>query len=469
MAATHSVVLTSICAYLLLLLGIGIWVSRHNQSSSDFFLGDRRLGPWVTGISYSASASSAWTLLGVSGAAFSLGPAVIWVALGSFSGMIVAWRWVSRPLLDASHRHQLVTFSDYLTHGIPDRDRRQLTRSIGAIILIAFVFYIAAQFQGAGLAFSNTFALDSQWAIVAGAVIILVYTWLGGYWAVSLTDAIQGLVMGAAALALPVATWLEFGSDPALRAQLVPSISGITQTLGEGFTLAGLGFALGSLGISLGTFGQPHLMVRFMSLRDNEARRRAGMITVIWYLIVFSGMVFSGLAARALAIEADNPEHIFFALSETVLSPLAAGLLVAAVLSAIMSTADSQLLVCASTLSHDLSTSASQRPQPAALRNGRLAVMAVVVLALLVALFLPAPIFSRVLFAWSALGAALGPILFSRLLHWRITPSQHGWGVWLGFLLTVCLSLLPNSPGDIAERLLPFAVHLLFLAHVRRR
>lgn len=469
MMATHSVVLIAICTYLLLLLGIGIWVSQRNQSSSDFFLGDRRLGPWVTGISYSASASSAWTLLGVSGAAFTLGPSVIWVALGSFSGMIVAWHWVSRPLLEASHRHQLVTFSDYLTHGVAEADRRQITISIGAIILIAFVFYIAAQFQGAGLAFSNTFALDSEWAIVAGAVIILVYTWLGGYWAVSLTDAIQGLVMGAAALALPVATWLEFGADPALRAQLLPSISGITQTLGGGLTLAGLGFALGSLGISLGTFGQPHLMVRFMSLRDDTARRRAGMITVIWYLLVFSGMVFSGLAARALLIETDNPEHIFFALSETVLSPLAAGLLVAAVLSAIMSTADSQLLVCASTLSHDLSASAGQQPRPAAVRNGRLAVVAVVVMALLVALFLPAPIFSRVLFAWSALGAALGPMLFSRLLHWRIAQTQHVRGIWLGFLLTVCLSLLPNSPGDIAERLLPFAIHLLFLAHVRRR
>jgi Na+/proline symporter len=225
---------------------------------------------------------------------------------------------------------------------------------------------------------------------------------------------------------------------------------------------------LGSLSISLGTFGQPHLMVRFMALRDHCARRTAARITLVWYLVVFSGMVLTGLVGRGLIDSLDNAEQIFFVLSEQVMPPLAAGLLLAAVLSAIMSTADSQLLVCASTLSHDLMH--PQRADDANMLNrGRVAVVAVVILALGVALYLPAPIFSRVLFAWSALGAALGPTLFAKLFGWQIPDPHRVAGIWLGFALTVVLSLSPDTPGDILERLLPFTVHSIFLILVRRR
>ena len=233
-------------------------------------------------------------------------------------------------------------------------------------------------------------------------------------------------------------------------------------------TLSAIGFAIGSLAISLGTFGQPHLMVRFMALKDHLARRTAARITLIWYLVVFSGMVLTGLVGRGIFDSLNNNEQVFFALSEQVLPPVLAGLLLAAVLSAIMSTADSQLLVCASTLSHDL-TDEALKGSPRLLRRGRWAVVIVVVLAVLVALFLPAPIFSRVLFAWSALGAALGPTLFARLLGWQIPDGYRVTGIWMGFGLTVVLSLLPNAPGDILERLLPFAVHSVLLIWGRRR
>ena len=179
-------------------------------------------------------------------------------------------------------------------------------------------------------------------------------------------------------------------------------------------------------------------------------------------------MVLTGLVGRGAFDSLNNNEQVFFALSDQVLPPVLAGLLLAAVLSAIMSTADSQLLVCASTLSHDL-TDEALKGSPRVLRRGRWAVVIVVVLAVLVALFLPAPIFSRVLFAWSALGAALGPTLFARLLGWQIPHSYRVTGIWMGFGLTVVLSLLPNAPGDILERLLPFIVHSLLLTWVRRR
>lgn len=464
-ADVSTIVLIAVVGYQCLLLAVGLWASRRTHSSSDFFLGGRKVGPWVTGISYSASASSAWTLLGVSGAAFAIGPSVVWVALGSLSGMVVAWWWISPRLLEASHQQQLTTFIDYLFE--PNQHRNNtLLWSSAVIILIAFVFYVAAQFQGAGLAVTEVFAVSDTLAILCGAAVILIYTWLGGYWAVSLTDTIQGVVMCLAAIALPLGTVISLGGVGAvveiidLSSQRFPEI--------HAATLSTIGFAIGSLSISLGTFGQPHLMVRFMALKDHAARRTAARITLIWYLVVFSGMVLTGLVGRGIFDSLNNNEQVFFALSEQVLPPVLAGLLLAAVLSAIMSTADSQLLVCASTLSHDLSTEAL-KGSPRVLRRGRWAVVIVVLLAVLVALFLPAPIFSRVLFAWSALGAALGPTLFARLLGWQIPEVYRVTGVWMGFGLTVVLSLVPNTPGDILERLLPFVAHSLLLMRVRRR
>ena len=210
-ADVSTIVLSAVVGYQCLLLAVGLWASRRTQSSSDFFLGGRKVGPWVTGISYSASASSAWTLLGVSGAAFAIGPSVVWVALGSFSGMVVAWWWIAPRLLEASHQHQLTTFIDYLCDPNDNHPSESLVRSAAVIILIAFVFYVAAQFQGAGLAVTEVFAVSDTLAIVCGALVILIYTWLGGYWAVSLTDTIQGVVMCLAAISLPLGTAISMG------------------------------------------------------------------------------------------------------------------------------------------------------------------------------------------------------------------------------------------------------------------
>ena len=195
----------SVLDYQIMLLGIGLWASRRTKSDSDYFIGNRQMEPWITGISYSASASSAWTLLGVSGAAFTLGPAVIWVALGSFSGVIVAWTWVAARLLEASHQRELTTFTEYLTSDVSAADRTAIVRSIAAVTAIAFVFYIAAQFQGAGLALSESFAISNGFAIFVGGTVTLMYTWIGGYWAVSVTDAVQGAVWVSLRLHCPSA------------------------------------------------------------------------------------------------------------------------------------------------------------------------------------------------------------------------------------------------------------------------
>ena len=305
-------------------------------------------------------------------------------------------------------------------------------------------------------------------AILLGAFIVLIYTWLGGFWAVSVTDAIQGTVMAAAAILLPLAAWHFIGGFHGFVEGLVAvsTPEQVSLSAGNGLLLGG-GVILGGLSIGLGTYGQPHLIVRFMALRDDAARRQAALITAVWYVIVFVGMVFVGLAGRIINTELVDSERVFFDVANNVFPGLLAGLITAAVLSAIMSTADSQLLVIASVLSHDLKL--EQRFPHARLLIGRLAVLAVVVVATLVALFVPAQIFARVLFAWVALGAAFGPLLFARLLRWQILPGAQLAGIWLGFGLAIVLSWLPNTAGDVAERFLPFAIHFLFLFLMRRR
>jgi sodium/proline symporter len=463
-----TVVIATLVAYKLLLLGIGWWAKSRNRNEEDFFLGGRGLGPLVAAISYSSSASSAWTLLGVSGIAYVLGVSALWIAAGSFTGMLVAWFWIAPRLMSFSRRHNQITLTDLLAHDSSGKMRRAIVVVASVIVIFSFTFYVAAQFQGAGNSFASTFSISMNESILIGAAIIMIYTMLGGFWAVSVTDTVQGLLMALTAVLLPIAALNAVGGfsgfAEGLRAVSTPDQLSWT---GGNAGLVAMGAILGSLGIGFGTYGQPHLLVRFMALRDEKAMRQARLITIAWYSLVFLAMLFIGLAGHILHNAIDNPENIFFVLTESLFSPLIGAVVLAAVLSAIMSTADSQLLVAASAISHDLGLGRGN-----ARRNlliSRLTIAGLVLLAVLVALFLPEKIFSRVLFAWSALGAAFGPILFCRLTGLKVRPGGVLASIIAGFALSVLFYLMPNTPGDVLERLAPFAIALLIaLASVWR-
>ena len=456
-------VLATLVLYQLLLLGIGWWAKYRNRDESDFFLGGRGLGPLVAAISYSSSASSAWTLLGVSGIAYLLGISAVWIAAGSFSGMLVAWFWIAPRLRRFSREQDLITMTDVLVYGCDHGMRRAIVISASVIIVFSFTFYVAAQFQAAGNTFATTFELPMGDSILIGALIIMIYTMLGGFWAVSVTDTVQGLLMALTAVLLPVAALIEVGGIggfmDGLRAVSTPAQLGWS---GANAGLAALGFVLGSLGIGFGTYGQPHLLVRFMALRDERAMRQARVITISWYSLVFLAMLFVGLVGHVLhAAAVDNPENIFFLLTTSLFPPILGAVILAAVLSAIMSTADSQLLVAASAISHDLGFG-TRRPLRQLLIS-RLTIAALVALAVVVALYLPERIFSRVLFAWSALGAAFGPVMFFRLAGVTVRPGAVLAAILAGFGLSVLFYLLPNTPGDVLERLAPFLIASLIL------
>lgn len=471
-----TVILITLIVYKLLLVAVGLWAQRRTHSATDFFLGGRALGPVVAAISYSASSSSAWTLLGMSGAAFVMGVSAVWFVVGAVGGMVLAWGLIGPRLLDMSHRHQLMTLPDLLAFGVDGRWRGAIAVLAAFIILFAFAFYVAAQFQGAGQTFHDSFGISMSGSIVLGAVIILIYTLLGGFWAVSVTDTLQGLLMALAAILLPVAALIEVGGFEGfvqgLRAVSRPDQLSLS---GANSGLVAAGFVLGILGVALGTFGQPHLLVRFMALRDQKALRQARVLTVLWFLLVFGGMCFVGLVGHILLPDLAQPEALFFALTDYLFSPLIAAVLVAAVLSAILSTADSQLLVGASAVAHDLGL--TRRYPLHRLLISRLAIVAMVGLAVWVSLALPASIFDRALLAWTSLGAAFGPLVIFRIAGIAVKPQGAFLAIVIGFGLAVFFHFNPGGfvqavihpelPASLFERIGAFLAGLLILAATR--
>ena len=457
-----TLILATLVLYKLILLGIGFWASSRTRNHEDFFLAGRGLGPVVAAISYSSSASSAWTLLGLSGMAYVIGVSVFWLMGGSILGMLIAWFWVAPRMQAFSRKHGYITLTETIIHDCSGPMRRAIAVLASAVVIFSFAFYVAAQFQGAGNTFASTFDMSMRDSIITGATIIMIYTLLGGFWAVSVTDTLQGLLMALTALLLPIAALVELGGVAEFFAQLraVSSPEQLSLT-GGNLGLAALGVVVGNLSVSFGTYGQPHLMVRFMALRDEKALRQARIIGIFWYFVVFSGMCFLGLAGHILHPAVSHSETVFFVLTESLFPPLIGAVLLAAVLSAIMSTADSQLLVAASSATHDLGLGRNLAQR--SLLISRLTVVALVVLSVLVALYLPEDIFSRALIAWTALGAAFGPSLILRLAGVPLKPIGVLLSIATGFGLAIVFYTLPDTPGDILERLAPFACSLAVL------
>ena len=456
------VVLATLVVYKILLILIGLWAQRRVSSEQDFFLAGRQVGPWVAAVSYCASAASAWTLLGMSGLAFAIGLSALWVALGAVLGCAFSW-WVVAPRVMAiSGRQQLLSATEFIALGTSGRQRQRIIALVSAIILFCFLIYIASQFQGAGNTFAATFDMTSGSSIALGGAIILLYTLLGGFWAVSVTDTLQGLLMILAAIVLPVAALVELGGPVAFWSALTARAGDQYMSLtGGSMGLLAAGMVAGSLAVGVSSLGQPHLVARFMALRDARALRLGQIIATGWYAVVFFGMCLVGLAGRLLAGATENPEQIFFALNAALFPSVLGAVLLAAVLSAIMSTADSMLLVAGTTVAHDMGVTGRHRAH--ALLISRLVIAALSVAAILVAIYIPATIFQRVLFAWVAIGSALGPVILCRALGRAPLPSRILPAIATGFAAAVACYLLPDTPGDLLERSLPFALGLAVL------
>lgn len=458
--SSTTAVLVTLVLYNAVLVGVGLWARDRNQGVEDFFLAGRGLGPWVAAVSASASSSSAWTLLGVSGAAYAWGLPALWIFPATVGGFLLNWVWVAPRLQTLARQENAVTLSAVIAPPDIGRMRQTILRVAAAIIVFCFTFYIASQFEAAGKAFESVFGLSKQTSILIGATIVLAYTLLGGFWAVSVTDSLQGGLMVVAAVVLPVVALQAVGGFDAMGAGLA-EIGSAGSPLGNGALagISGVFFVLGLFGIGVGYPGQPHVVNRFMALKDRTSLRQGRVIAIAWAVVVYAGMLLLGLSARVLFADLGDSEQVLFKVAGELLPPVIAGVMLAAVLSAIMSTADSQLLVAASAISYDWNL--ANKNKTAGMGSTRGTVVAVLILATVLALVWRADIFSRVLFAWSAAGSAFGPILIMRLLGRSVRASATFGAMLVGFGLTVIIAWAPDTPGDVAERLVPFICALV--------
>ncbi len=454
-------ILVTLVIYKIVLILIGLWANKRTKSTSDYFLGGRKLGPWVAALSASASSSSAWTLLGVSGAAYLWGLPAIWLFPATLSGFMINWFYIAPRLSVHGAKVGAITLTDVLAKDDNGFSIKELRWLASVIILFCFVFYIASQFDAAGQSFQSTFGMDKNISIILGAGIILIYTLLGGFWAVSVSDTIQGIMMALSAIILPIVAVSQAGLGNIVASFSNQSIFSSPSGMGG---IVALGFIFGTLGIGIGYPGQPHVVNRFMAIEPGEKVRQGRMIAIGWALIIYPGMIFLGWAGRIL-MDIAGHEQILIVMGNQLLPPVLAGIILAAVLSAIMSTADSQLLVAASSVSHDLKSSGEEF----SLNQTRIVVAVICVIAVFMAIFVDKSIYSRVLFAFSAMGAAFGPLLIGRM-QGGVPKNNAISAMAVGFFGTLLFYYSDMKPeGNPLERLIPFSLAFIIVQMGRKK
>lgn len=442
MTASTPLVITFII-YIAGMLLIGFFAWRATKNFDDYILGGRRLGSVVTALSAGASDMSGWLLMGLPGAIFIAGLSESWIAVGLTLGAWFNWKIIAGRLrVQTEFHNNALTLPDYFTSRFEDRSK--LLRVISAaIILIFFTIYCASGIVAGARLFESSFGMSYQTALWAGAAATIVYTFLGGFLAVSWTDTVQAALMIFALLLTPIMVIFAVGG--------IPDALTVIRAHGPGFTnvmnqLDILG-VVSLLGWGLGYFGQPHILARFMaadSHRSMPAARRIGMIWMVLCLLGALSVGFFGIAwfdahpEQAVAVSS-NGERVFIELAKILFNPWIAGVLLSAILAAVMSTLSCQLLVCSSALTEDFyraffRKNAGQRER---VWVGRAMVLLVAIIAILLAKDPQNKVLGLVSYAWAGFGAAFGPVILLSVSWKRMTRNGALAGMITGALTVI--------------------------------
>ena len=444
--------------YFAAMLGVGYIAWLRTHSSEDYFLGGRSLGPWSAALSAGASDMSGWLLLGLPGYAFASGLEASWLAAGLLGGTWLNWLLVARRLrIYSAAANDSLTLPEYFANRFADY--RGLLQPVCAMfILVFFLFYTSSGLVAGGKLFESVFGFDYHIAVIVGMVSVVSYTLMGGFLAVCWTDVIQGLLMSAALLVVPI-TALEVSGGAESVFLEIENINPhlldfMTSREGEALSLITI---LSLLGWGLGYFGQPHILARFKAVSSSRQLVFARRVAVTWTGICMLGALLVGLAGivytRRLGIALDDPEAIFMLMVDTLFHPVIAGILLAAILAAIMSTADSQLLVCSTAFSEDFYRDMFRRnaSQKEMLLVGRLAVIMIALIATVIAMTPDASVLSMVAYAWAGFGAAFGPALVFSLYWKRMNALGALAGILCGGLTVVVWKQLSGGIFDLYE------------------
>lgn len=434
--------------YLAVIVGIGLYARKFSSAGvSEFFVGGRKMNRYVVALSAVVSGRSAWLLLGVTGMAYSMGATAVWAVAGAVIAEALLFLFYARRLRRFAEEYDCVTLPDFYAARFGDRNG-VLRSVLIAVILIFMVCYVSSHFVSGGKAFSASFDLPPNAGIILTAVIVIAYTTVGGFLAVSLSDTLQACIMIVALVVVPVlAITGQGGLTP-----VVDELRALDPTLIDPVALSA-GVIIGFIGIGLGSPGNPHIIVRYMSISDPQQLRTSAIVGTIWNVVMAWGAVFIGLAGRVYfptsgMLPDSDPEQIYPVLAAMQLHPILFGFVVASIFAAILSTADSQLLVAASSVVRDFYEKILHRnetiPQKRLVLHSRIVVVALVFVALVFGLVAEKVVFWLVLFAWGGLGAAIGPTSILALF-WRRTTRL---GVIVGLIAgTVTVIVWENTPA----------------------
>jgi len=423
-----SPVIAVMIVYLGLLAGFAIWSRRETQTLKGFYLAGKKLPFWVVAFSTNATGESGWLLLGLTGMGYAVGMQAYWVVLGEVIGIALSWWVVSRRLKRMADDSDAITVPDVLAAKFADR--WHLVRGVAVLIILTMVtVYVTAQISASGKAFNGFVGIPYEYGVVGGSLIIIAYTFIGGHKAVSYTDVLQGVLMLLGLIFVPWVAIEAAGGWQSIMSNLAAqdaALVDVNAPLKNG--ISGWVAVASFVAIGLPFLGVPQLLVRYMSTKDDEELKKARWVSVVVLFIFTFGAVTAGIAGRALFPGLDDAEQIFPVLSNQLFSPLIAGVLLVIVLSAIMSTADSLLLLASSAVVRDTIQQilGSKKSDHQLAVYGKIVTVIIGVIGIAVALPEVKFIFGFVLYAWSGLGAAFGPAMVCLLYYKKTT--------WMGVL-----------------------------------
>jgi len=455
-------ILIGLILYLVVVLVIGLKSTGKNRTQSDFLIADRKLGAWAIALSERASGESAWLLIGLPGAALAVGYLEIWSAIGCIFGIIFSWLFIAVPLRELAGKYNSMTLPDLIASYFND-ETKTLRIISSLIITFFFTFYVAAQFNAAGKVLNVTFGIPQLFGMFIAAGIILLYTILGGFRAVVWTDMVQAIIMFSTLIILPIVGLFELAQ---VDVKYLSAGSEILSFTGGKTGLTAFIAILGGLSWGFGYTGQPHLLARFIAIRDTKEIKRGRIIAFSWAIPAFFGAFFMGIIGVALygADKFTDPEFLMPFMATSLLPGWIAGILISGAMAAMMSTADSQLLVTASAISEDIIHKVANRNlSPEKLLNvSRLATIIVGLFAFIMACSSTDLVFTLVSYAWSGLGASFGPVLLC-IIYWkRITREGAIAGLLTGALSTIIWKNIDVLNNAVTERLASYV--LAFIA-----
>lgn len=465
-----STTVTVLIIYLGILAALAVWSRRETHTLSGFYLAGKKLPFWVVAFSTNATGESGWLLLGLSGMGYLVGMQAYWVVVGEIAGIGASWWLMSRRLKKLGDETDSITVPDVLAAKFADK--WHLIRGAAVLIIVIMVTtYVTAQMVATGKAFSEFLGMNYETGVIVGSVIIIAYTFVGGYKAVSYTDVVQGVLMLLGLIAVPTAAIVASGGWGNVEASLMRQDPALLDMFDFGATPAWIGIA-SFVAIGLPFIGVPQLLIRYMSARDDGEIRKARIMSLIVLFVFTFGAVTAGVAGRALFPGLEDPERIFPVISNNLFPPVIAGMLLVVVLSAIMSTVDSLLLLASSSVVRDTyqRIMGSDESDERLSNYGKVVTIVIGIIAVVLGVQEPRVIFHFVLASWSGLGSAFGPAMIGVLYYKRVTWEGVLAGmlggfitsvVWLSFLKTDYHGLYEAIPGFIAGIVLTFGVSRL--------